>query len=273
MDGLALKNAHKTLITRKAEVSKLTDELLASFDCYCLKDTVVDGESAFSETGGSADLQRQDIHAKLYFKTKSGEHNIYVGSANCSKHAWDGNVEFMLRIKYEKWGFRISQIIDELFGRNNKDYDERQNPFERIIASPEATLEKEDIQERLKKAIKRLCRSRKNAQVIENSGKYSISIQFDRRFIAADVDLAIAALGGGKSVKLESTTLLPGLSLSWVSFILLPPGLVKTAYGVSLKSARKVFRPKGTAGYSRVSLRTRTPFCVMLPFCFLMITS
>jgi hypothetical protein len=213
LDGLALKNAHKTLITRKAEVSKLTDELLASFDCYCLKDTVVDGESAFSETGGSADLQRQDIHAKLYFKTKSGEHNIYVGSANCSKHAWDGNVEFMLRIKYEKWGFRISQIIDELFGRNNKDYDERQNPFERIIAIPEATLEKEDIQERLKKAIKRLCRSRKNAQVIENSGKYSISIQFDRRFIAADVDLAIAALGGGKSVKLESTTLLPGLSL------------------------------------------------------------
>jgi hypothetical protein len=118
-----------------------------------------------------------------------------------------------MRIKYEKWGFRISQIIDELFGRNNKDYDERQNPFERIIAIPEATLEKEDIQERLKKAIKRLCRSRKNAQVIENSGKYSISIQFDRRFIAADVDLAIAALGGGKSVKLESTTLLPGLSL------------------------------------------------------------
>ncbi len=213
LDGLSLKNAHKTLITRRPEITKLTDELLSSFECYCLKDTVVDGEEVISESEGAVDLQKQDIHAKLYFKTKYSEHNIYIGSANCSKSAWDGNVEFMLRLKYEKWGFRISQIIDELFGRNNKDYDERQNPFERVITVPEGAVEKEDIQERLQKAIKRLCRSRTSALVIENSGKYDISIQFDRRFIAADVDLTIAALGGGKSIKLESTALLSGLSL------------------------------------------------------------
>lgn len=213
LDGLSLKNAHKTLITRRPEITKLTNELLASFECYCLKDTVVDGEEAISESEGAVDLQKQDIHAKLYFKTKYSEHNIYIGSANCSKSAWDGNVEFILQLKYEKWGFRISQIIDELFGRNNKHYDERQNPFERVITVPEGVVEKEDIQERLQKAIKRLCRSRTSALVLENNGKYDISIQFDRRFIAADVDLTIAALGGGKSIKLESTALLSGLSL------------------------------------------------------------
>jgi len=213
LDGLSLKNAHKTLITRRPEITKLTNELLAGFECYCLKDTIIDGEEAISESEGPADLQKQDIHAKIYFKTKYSEHNIYIGSANCSKSAWDGNVEFMLRIKYEKWGFRISQIIDELFGRNNKDCDERQNPFERVVTVPEGMGDKDDLQDRMQRAIKRLCRSRTSALVIENSGKYDISIQFDRRFIAADVDLTIAALGGGKPVKLESTTLLPGLSL------------------------------------------------------------
>ncbi|MDD4767509.1 MAG: phospholipase D family protein [Desulfotomaculaceae bacterium] len=213
LDGLSLKNAHKTLITRRSEISKLTNELLASFACYCLKDTVIDGETALSESEEAADLQKQDIHAKIYFKSKYSEHNIYIGSANCSRRAWDGNVEFMLRLKYEKRGFRIWQIIDELFGRNNEDYDERQNPFEQVVAVPEAAVVQEDLQERLQKAIKRLCRSRTSALVIENNSKYDISIQFDRRFIAADVDLSIAALGGGKSVKLESATLISGLSL------------------------------------------------------------
>ncbi|MFA5385427.1 MAG: phospholipase D family protein [Eubacteriales bacterium] len=214
LDGLSLKNAHKTLITRRSEITKLTNEILAGLECYCLKDTIVDGEEAVSESeDASADLQKQDIHAKLYFRTKYNEHNIYLGSANCSNSAWDGNVEFMLRMKYEKHGFRISQVIDELFGRNDKEYDERHNPFEQIIAIPEGIADQDDLQDRLQKAIKRLCRSKTNALVIENNGKYDINIQFDRRFIATDVDLTIAALGGGKFVKLESMALLSGLSL------------------------------------------------------------
>ncbi|HAG11461.1 MAG TPA: hypothetical protein DCK76_08810 [Desulfotomaculum sp.] len=215
LDGLSQKNGHKTLITRRSEITKLTNEILASFECYCLKDTIVDGEDAISESENApADLQKQDIHAKLYFnKTKHNEHNIYLGSANCSKSAWDGNVEFMLRMKYNKRGFRISQVIDELFCRSDKEYDERHNPFERIIAVPEVIPDQDDLQERMQKAIKRLCRSKTNARVKENNGKYDLEIQFDKRFIANDIDLTIAALGGGKPVKVESTVLLFGLSL------------------------------------------------------------
>ncbi len=46
-----LVNPDCTLITRKSELSKLSAELLKSFDTYTIKDDVVDGEERISETG------------------------------------------------------------------------------------------------------------------------------------------------------------------------------------------------------------------------------
>ncbi len=214
LDGLSLTRPHKTLITRKSEIPKLTEELLESFECYCLKDTVVDGEEAISESENTmVDFQKQDIHAKLYFKTKNSEHTLYIGSANCSASAWGGNVEFMLRLKYKKWGFRISQVIDQLFGRNERDFDERYNPFERIIAISEVEDAEDDVQQRLQKTIKSLCRSRARADVAENNGQYSVTIRFDLRNVDVDIYLTIATLGEGKAAKIQNTTILPDLSL------------------------------------------------------------
>ena len=60
----------------------------------------------------------------------------------------------MLRLRYKKWGFRISQVIDELFGRDKEDFDERHNPFERIVEMPEPNHDEDDVQQLLQNAIK-----------------------------------------------------------------------------------------------------------------------
>jgi hypothetical protein len=214
LDRLSLTNSHKTLITRRSEIPHLTQEMLDSFPCYCLKDTVVDGEEAISESESAmADIQKQDIHAKLYFKTKYTEHDLYIGSANCSLSAWNGNVEFMLRLRYKKWGFRISQVIDELFGRDKEDFDERHNPFERIVEMPEPNHDEDDVQQLLQNAIKSLCRSGPRANVTENNGLYAVTIRFDLQKVDTEIDMTIELLGGGSAAKIQNTTVLSGLSL------------------------------------------------------------
>lgn len=214
LDKLSLKNSNKTLITRRSEIPKLTNDLLNSIEVYCLKETIIDGEEAISESEAAlSELQKQDIHAKVYFKYKYPEHSLYIGSANCSTSAWNGNVEFMLQLKYEKRGFNISQVVDELFCRNGKEIDERLNPFERILSIPDATIVEDDVQQRLQKAIKRICCSRTKASVSESGSRFSITIDFDMRYVVPDIDFKIAALGGGKAAKIESLTIIPGLDL------------------------------------------------------------
>lgn len=215
LDALAYAGSHKTLITRRIEIPQLTPELLQSFECYCLKDTIVDGEEAISEDEATAaDYQQQDIHAKLYFKTKYSEHTLYIGSANCSHNAWNGNVEFLLGLKYKKWGFRISQVIDQLFGRDKGNFDELHNPFERItVMPPESSKGEDEIEQRLQKAIKILCRSNPRAHVARNNGQYDVIMYFDLKGIDTEIDLTIAALGCEQTVKVQDTTFLNGLSL------------------------------------------------------------
>lgn len=63
LNDISLSNAHKTLITRRSEIPKLTTKLLQDMECYCLKELIIDGEEAISESSGAlADLQKQDIH-------------------------------------------------------------------------------------------------------------------------------------------------------------------------------------------------------------------
>ena len=215
----ALQKSTITLITRKEELSKLTPELLKRIACYCLKEQVVHGEETIGESEATTEWQKQDIHAKLYFRKKNGDNLLYIGSANCSERGWAdttiaGNVEFMLRLKVEKYGFQIADIVDELFCRNGKDSDERNNPFERIEELPECEpLPELDLQQRLQKAVKDLCRGRTRAEVAETDGKYSITVFFTERNIDKEITLRIAALGGGNSTLVSTVCNLNRLSL------------------------------------------------------------
>ncbi|RBN39683.1 hypothetical protein DMN50_19055, partial [Priestia megaterium] len=147
INKLSLKHASKTLITRKSELSKLNETLLSELDVYVLKDLIIDGEEMISgDQEKNETHQLQDIHAKMYVKTKYNEHHIYIGSANCSKNAFNGNVEFLLKLTYEKRGFRITNLLADFFGE-----DEKENPFEKVEMMSEFEEGDVDLTEMLQK--------------------------------------------------------------------------------------------------------------------------
>lgn len=207
LNELSLKNASKTLVTRKTEINKLEEGLLKDFDVYALKDLIVDGEETISGDNEKNDInRRQDIHAKMYAKTKDNEHNIYIGSANCSNSAFYGNVEFMIKLKYQKRGFRITDLLIDLFGEDEKD-----NPFEKIETIPKFEEVEIDVREELQKAIKQLCRTKSKANVVENQDTYSVSIEFSS--IPENIDFTITPLLSNSLKKLSNFIVIENLRL------------------------------------------------------------
>jgi hypothetical protein len=208
---LALSNSTCTLITRRTEIAKLSQELLEAFDVYAMKEMVVEGEEGLSgDDLNDEAYQNQDIHAKFYARSKYSQHSFFVGSANCSESAFSGNVEFMLQLRYRKHGFRIQHLLDDLFSKDEKD-----NPFEQIKELPEVDAPDTATADLLEKAIKQLCRTRSKASVTKEGQQYRVKIEFAK--IPEEVDLTIASMTGIQPVKLEPVTILPLLLLEQLS--------------------------------------------------------
>jgi hypothetical protein len=207
LNKLSMSNPSKVLISRRSELHKLEESMLTDMDVFTLKDIIIEGEGAISGENAEKEVaQPQDIHAKLYARTKYNEHHIYVGSANCSTNAFHGNVEFLLKLKYQKYGFRISDLLADLFGE-----DEKENPFEKIETIPEVVEAENSITDQLEKGIKQLCRTKRLATVLHNDEQFSLQIEFDR--IPEDIHFSIGPLLSKKVQPLQKDTLIDDLSL------------------------------------------------------------
>ena len=211
LNELALSNATRTLITRRTEITKLSPKLLETFSVYAMKEMVIEGEEGLSGDDLSDEAyQSQDIHAKFYARSKYSHHSFFVGSANCSENAFSGNVEFLLQLRYRKHGFNIRHLLDDLFGKDDKD-----NPFELIKELPEFDAPDTTVDDLLEKTIKQLCRTRTKANVTREGQDYRVTIEVEE--VPQEVDLTIASMAGMKSVHLEPVTKLPLLPLEQLS--------------------------------------------------------
>lgn len=205
LNELELSNAKKVLITRKTELQKLTEAMLSHFEVFTLKDSIIDGESAISGDIKEDEItELQDIHAKLYARTKYNEHHIYIGSANSSRNAFHGNVEFLVKLKYKKHGFRITDLLEDMFG-------DEENPFERIEAIPEQEEVESDLTDQLQKGIKQLCRTKSGAFVVKDDDDYSLNVTFDG--IPEGCDFSISPLLSTKELPLQKETFFEKMSL------------------------------------------------------------
>ncbi len=125
-----LSKSKMTLISRREELNKLGANYLEGIECWHLKDMIVDGEGMLEEE----DLERskQDIHARLYLKTKDSWSQLWVGSANCTDSALalkgpkQDNVEFMLKLDCYFYQLHGEMLLKALMGDK-----EEENPFER----------------------------------------------------------------------------------------------------------------------------------------------
>jgi len=173
---IALTNPNpNTLITRKSELYKLKPSSATNFNVYVMKDIIVDGEEALSE-GQQDDVeqkQKQDIHAKVYLKTKYSDSELYMGSLNASNNACYGNIEFMFKLYGKKRYLNVDQLKKDLFGENDKD-----NPFEIVdvkdVEEPEPTEA-----DNLEKIIKDICRLKSYANVTKCGDNYSVDVEFE----------------------------------------------------------------------------------------------
>ena len=171
---IALTNPDpNTLITRRSELSKLTPSSVTNFDVYVLKDAIVDGEEVLSEGEQEDEKQQQDIHAKVYCKTKYSNSELYIGSLNASTSASYGNVEFMLKLFAKRRYLNVELLKQDLFGEHDKE-----NPFEKVdILEGHHTPESEAVD--LQKLIKEIVRLNSSAKVIEKGMKYAIEVTFE----------------------------------------------------------------------------------------------
>jgi hypothetical protein len=174
----ALSNPNKnTLITRRSELSKLKSASVTHFDMYVMKDLIVSGEDAISDGDMdevSATTQNQDIHAKVYLKTKYSDSELFLGSLNASHSACYGNIEFLLKLYGKRRNLNVEQLKKDIFGDNDKD-----NPFEKAEISTEDQLEK-PVSDNLEKVIKDICRLKSSAKVVEYDETYSLEITFEK---------------------------------------------------------------------------------------------
>lgn len=158
-----------TLITRKTELAKLKTEAVSKFILFVMKDMLIDGEESLSE-GDNDDKQSQDIHAKLYLKTKNSDSELFIGSLNATHSAVNGNIEFMLKLSGKRRNLNVEAFKQDIFGS-----DERSNPFEQVELKNHDESITQDI-ENLDLVIKAICRLKSSAKVIETGSEYSVEI-------------------------------------------------------------------------------------------------
>ena len=150
------------LISRKDSLQKLGEKPLAEIDCWHLKNAVIDGEDMLEEEA-SIFRSRQDLHAKLYLKTRKGRTHLWIGSANCSHPAFSGNIEFLLRLDCYRYQFNSQELLSQLMG---PEPESEQNPFERWVSVPEEKASQEDIWDKaVRDLVEKITRAGLHAQV------------------------------------------------------------------------------------------------------------
>jgi hypothetical protein len=160
-----------TLITRKTELAKIKPEAVSKFNLFVMKDMVIDGEESLSEGNNDA-KQSQDIHAKLYLKTKYSDSELFMGSLNATHSAFNGNIEFMFKLVGKRRNLNVEAFKQDLFGT-----DDRNNPFEQVELKSDAELPSPDT-ENLDVMLKAICRLKRSAKVLEAGDQYSVELSF-----------------------------------------------------------------------------------------------
>lgn len=204
------KDAWRTLITRKKELSKLKKRDVDNFDVFVLKDDIVDGESEISEE--MEEKQLQDIHAKIYLTRRYSRTNLYLGSMNASYAAINKNVELMVRLDTMNRYLNEDSFLRDIFGG---EWDNQKNPFELVDSFLEETENGTDEKDKLERLIKDICRMSGKGYVSEENGKYFVKLDFetDKRY----ENVLIRPLRSNKETVLETKVSFKGLDMLQLS--------------------------------------------------------
>ena len=200
------------LFTRAMSLGKLNAEDCRNFRIFTMKDAVVDGESAISED--EQQVQKQDIHAKVYMVRKNSDSYLYLGSLNASHNAMFGNIEFMMLLKSKNRYLNMTKLSEALF---NGSEDNPSNPFQEVFLTSEIAVdEEEEKQNLLDSYIKEINRLKPTARVIPNGEYFDLSVCFPD-MIEAEYKVSISPLLSNKTEIISENILFKSLALTQLS--------------------------------------------------------
>lgn len=188
------------LITRQDALNSLSESDISGFSVYVMKSDVVFGEESLSD-GEPADVERQDLHAKMYLWRKWSDAELFLGSANATVNGLGlnsggvQNVEMMIRLFGKNRYLNSKSFLNDLFGGEPGN---PKNPFEPGVIHAEDVKVKSDSEKSAELAIKKLCRFKVAGGVIEKDGHYSIEIDFGDSDLDFLVNLAPLCAKGMK---------------------------------------------------------------------------
>lgn len=200
------------LITRAMSLDKLKPEDCSNFRIFTMKDAVVDGETAISEE--DTQIQKQDIHAKVYMVRKNSDSYLYLGSLNASHNAMYGNVEFMMMLKSKNRYLNLSKLSEALFDGSE---DAASNPFQEVMLSNALPIDKEqEMQSVFESYIKEINRMKPSAVVSENQDKYDLTVCF-AKYEQCQYKVRISPLLSNKIEEFAETVQFHSLQLTQLS--------------------------------------------------------
>ena len=211
-----LPGTNRTLITRRSELSKISQKQASNFDVYVMKDDVVDGESAISEeneTGSEEEAAKQDIHAKVFLRRKNNNVDLYLGSMNATYGAINSNVEMMLCLRTDSRLLNGNKFLDDLMG---EDREGKKNPFELVNPDKASVEEPLTAKDEAEKLIKKICRFDMSASVsMAKDNRYDVVLSVGNTVPTEKV--MIRPLLSRKSSELLPRTVFPSLEVLQVS--------------------------------------------------------
>ena len=170
-----INDARYMLITREMSLGRLKPEDVSRFQIYTMRDAVIDGETAISDE--AQEIQKQDIHAKVYMIRKYSSSDLYLGSLNASHNAVYGNIEFMIRLRSKRRYLDLDKLAASLFGTEKDGSD---NPFQEVTLQTAIVEEEDEPTKALDAVVKEINRSNPSAVVHpEDEEYYSASVHFE----------------------------------------------------------------------------------------------
>ena len=170
-----INDARYMLITREMSLGRLKPEDVSHFQIYTMRDAVIDGETAISDE--AQEIQKQDIHAKIYMIRKYSSSDLYLGSLNASHNAVYGNIEFMIRLRSKRRYLDLDKLAASLFGTEKDGSD---NPFQEVTLQTALIEEEDEPTKALDAVVKEINRSNPSAAVHpEDEEYYSASVHFE----------------------------------------------------------------------------------------------
>ena len=207
-----IKDARYMLITREMSLGKLKPEDISNFKIYTMRDVVIDGETAISDE--SQEIQKQDIHAKVYMVRKYSSSDLYLGSLNASHNAVHGNVEFMICLRSKNRYMNMDKLTAALFGSEKDGSD---NPFQEVTLQ-NAIIDVDDEKTKILDVIvKEINRSNPSACIRpEEEDFYSVNVHFNS-CETKDFQVSVRPLLSKREEEFREDIVFTGLSVTQLS--------------------------------------------------------